>query len=686
VNRTRRGATERLYVPPVEHPPEPKNVVRQRARDRARLLGGLLVVVLTSIAGRGTWLALRPVDRVVERGNELRYDEIVMPADRGEVFDRNGRRMAVTVDTPSIAVDPSLIPAERRDDLATTLSGILDRPRDEILEKLLRKGSGADAAPGSAHYAKLASLVHPSVAAKIEDLHEPAVWSHRDPHRYYPEETLGSQLLGFVDASGKGQVGVEEALDSELRGGTFVVQRRRDRKGIDVDRPAAVDRLANHGRDLHLTIDRQIQHIAEQALAGVVTVSAPVATSALVVDVKTGDVLAMANYPTFNPNNVGDVPDGRKNHIVADAIEPGSVFKPFTMAAALEEKLVTPESKIDCESGLWVIGRSRIRDDHPHGVVPLAEVMKYSSNIGSAKLAFKVGAKKFIDYLHGFGFGSRTGIPLPGERLGRIRDPELIKPIELATTAFGQGTTATPLQLAMGIAAIANDGVRMKPRLVSHVVDAHGVTEWAQPPTPVARPISAETAQIVRDQMVLVTEDGGTGTRARVAGYKVGGKTGTAQKVKGGRYSEARISSFVGFIPADDPVLTIVVIVDEPTQGSKYGGIAAAPAWSQIAEQSLRYLGVQPNPELLAEAKPAKPKALVAAPPTTTPAEPLHLAWDGGGWNMPDLKGRPMREVLAGLQGSGLRLDLHGSGRAVSQQPPVGARIPPGSEISVVFQ
>jgi cell division protein FtsI (penicillin-binding protein 3) len=315
--------------------------------------------------------------------------------------------------------------------------------------------------------------------------------------------------------------------------------------------------------------------------------------------------------------------------------------------------------------------------------------MKYSSNIGVAKLAFKMGAGTFVDYLHKFGFGSETGIPLPGERSGRIRDPEEIKPIELATTAFGQGTTATPIQLAMGIATIANGGVRMKPRLVTRVEDYYGVPDRVIKPAVAERAVSEETARKTREMMALVTEAGGTGTRARVPGYVVAGKTGTAQKVKDGRYSEARIGSFVGFVPADDPVIAVVVIVDEPTQGSRYGGIAAAPAFAEIAGQTLRHLGVPPDPALLAEAGEADPEPEPVTGDETTvedEEESLRLAWNGDTWTMPDLTGRSRRDVLVGLQSAGLKLELSGSGSAVAQKPSPGEILAPGSSVSVVFQ
>lgn len=375
-----------LELPKVQVPVESRSSVRRRARSRGQMVGAAIVLALSGLSARGAWLCIEPNDRVMHLGSMQRYDQVTLRARRGEILDREGRRLATSVDTPTVAVDPAVIAEkpEQIDELAQTLSNILDMPVAEIAEKLRRPG----------RYVKLAARVHPKIAAKIDALDVAGLWTHRDPHRYYPEETLASQVVGFVDATGAGRSGLEQALDDSLRGGSVVVQRRRDRKGLDVDRPAAVDLSANQGMDVHTTLDRQIQHIAEDALMDIVTESQPVSASAVVIDVATGDILALANVPEFNPNAMPDDAEPRKNHIVADAIEPGSVFKPFTISAALETGTVTPDTKIDCESGYYQIGRAHIRDDHPHGILTIGEVMKYSSNIGVAKMAFKMGVRR----------------------------------------------------------------------------------------------------------------------------------------------------------------------------------------------------------------------------------------------------------------------------------------------------
>jgi len=661
--------TPRSAVPMVTGPVELRAAVRRRARSRVRVLGALFGVALAGIAVRGVLLCTAPAERTVAANAVQRWGSVTLRAPRGDILDRHGRRLATTVDAPAIVVDPALVRPDQIDDLAAEVSEILGLEAAEVAERMSR----------DSRYAVLATDVHPAVVDRIVRLDHPALWVHHDPRRYYPEGTLASQALGFVDAAGNGRQGLEASLDEYLQGGVTVVQRRRDRRGQSVDGPID-DPWRDRGMDVRTTLDRNIQRITEEALARVVLESAPEAVYATVVDVRTGDVLALANLPTYNPNAIDEDPFPRRNHVVQDAVEPGSVLKPFTLAAAIEEGLVTEDTLVDCNNGSWNIGRTRIRDDHPHGVVTATEVLKYSSNIGSAKMALDIGPDKFLSYVRGFGFGARTGVTLPGERGGKVRDAERIKPIELATTAYGQGMTVTQLQLAMAVAAIANDGVLMRPRLVTEVVDADGTPAWQQRPDTVRRVVSSETAKAVGRMMVTVTEPGGTATRAKVPGYLVAGKTGTAEKVEDGKYTDARIGSFVGFVPADDPVLAIVVTVDEPTKGSRYGGIVAAPAFAEIAEGALRVLGVTPDPALGG----VDDDALAAITPLDV--DPVRLAWEHDGWTVPDFTGRPIREVLVGLQGAGVDVHVEGTGHAIAQKPAPGERVTLGDTVSVVFR
>ncbi|TNE88581.1 MAG: PASTA domain-containing protein [Deltaproteobacteria bacterium] len=664
--------SDRLYVPPVPIPVESPELVRARARSRTRALGALFAAVLVGIGVRGATLCLSPDPQTIRQASVQRWGQVTIRERRGEVLDREGRRLATSLDTPSVAVDPMSVREEDRVGLARDLARILELDEHEMLEKLSRES----------RYQRLKSKVHPAVARAIAELDHPAVWTHRDARRYYPEGQLASQILGFVDSKGVGRGGLEKAMDPYLDGGQLVVQRRRDRRGLGVDAEEAEHR-PDAGMTVHTTLDRSIQRAAERALDGVVERHAPKAAFAVVIDVDTGDILALANRPTFNPNALDTDPAPRRNHAVQDAIEPGSVMKPFTIAAAVEEGLIDEMSPVDCEGGAYYIGRTRIRDDHPHGVVTATEVLKYSSNIGSAKQALAIGADRFIDYFEAFGFGEPTGIELPGERSGALRNPAKIRPIELATTSYGQGMTVTGLQLAMATASLANDGKLMKPRLVSEITDADGLTAWTMKPTVVRQAVSAETAHKLARMMVSVTEQGGTATRARVEGYKVAGKTGTAEKVENGTYGAGRIGSFMGFLPADRPEVAIVVTVDEPTQGSRYGGIVAAPAFAEIGAEAMRVLGVEPDPPEETE----EAERLAEVPVTDTLADDgLVLTRDGDGWELPDLRGRPVREVLASLQASGLKVALEGSGMAVAQSPAPGTPIREGELVAVVFQ
>jgi cell division protein FtsI (penicillin-binding protein 3) len=674
------GAGGRIAVPTVEARAEAPSAVLARARRRTTLLAGVVVVALGAIGVRAASLCVVPSDVTVTRGSSQRWEQMVLRARRGSIYDRTGAPLVVSVDTPTVVLDPELsmeLEDHDRAALARRLSRLLGIPVPAILEKMARPG----------RYARLATKVHPKIAADVADIGSRAVFLESDQRRYYTEGALAGHVLGFVDGAGEGKTGLEAGLDPWLRGSSALLQRRRDRHGLDVDRLRDVDRVSTAGMDVHLTLDRRIQHIAERALDNVMERSKPAAAMAIVLDPRTGDVLALANTPAYNPNALPDDQALMRNRSVLDEFEPGSVLKPFVAAAALEEGKVRLDTLVNCENGRWAVGRSRIGDDHPHGSITVSEVIKYSSNIGSAKLAFQLGAETYLDYLHRFGFGHPTGVELPHERPGRVRKAATIKPIELATTSYGHGMTATALQLVSAMGTLANEGVRMRPRLVSRIVDEDGVPVEIHEPEILDRVVSPRTAREITDAMVTVTERGGTATRARVPGYLVAGKTGTAWKHEGGRYTDGRIGSFVGFVPADDPKLAIVVVVDDVRQGSRYGGIAAAPAFAEIAAHSLRYLGVEPNPELLAAERAAAPKPRRApAAPEVAPPPRAPLTLVDAAWRLPDLTGRTMREALAALQGTELQLELVGSGRVASMDPPPGAHATPGSAVRIHFQ
>ena len=337
-----------ITVPHVEGFVEPYEVVRRRAQARISGIRYLFVFVLAAMGVRGVQLCIDPDERIIAAGSTQRWEQMRLKAVRGHIFARDGRSLAASVNTPNVVVDPSLVHPNEVEALADTVGGILGKQSSEVASLLSKPG----------RYAKVASRVHPEIADKIRRMRHRAVFTESDSRRYYPELGLASHVLGFVSSDGDGQMGLEKSMDEYLRGSTVLLQRRRDRKGLDVDRFREIDRTSPKGMDVFTTIDRQIQHYAELALADITERFEPKGAMAVVVEVDSGDILALANAPTYNPNSVGDAADPRRNRAVQDAFEPGSVIKPFLLGAALEEDIVTPSSLVDCEGGAWYVGRS----------------------------------------------------------------------------------------------------------------------------------------------------------------------------------------------------------------------------------------------------------------------------------------------------------------------------------------
>jgi cell division protein FtsI (penicillin-binding protein 3) len=393
----------------------------------------------------------------------------------------------------------------------------------------------------------------------------------------------------------------------------------------------------------------------------------------------------MANYPTFNPNAYSRYSLAQlRNHVVTDSFEPGSTFKVFTIAAALDSKTIKPTDVYNCENGVYRIADRTIHDDHPQSRLTVSEIIKYSSNIGSAKIGFKMGEETLSSYLRSFGFGSRTGVDLPGEAAGSLKKHWY--GVDLATISFGQGVSLSTMQLVSALSAVANGGNLMKPYLVQQITDDNGKVVQQFEPQIVRRVISQETAHNITKMMETVTGTGGTGTKAALEGFRVAGKTGTAQKADPvtHTYSQSkRIGSFVGFVPADKPKLTIAVIIDEP-QGVKYGGVVAAPAFREIAQNSLAYLKIQPNMPTTHIAKTTDKKT---APPEEVDetAEEDSEEITASGEIMPNFRGMSMRRVMQVMEKRGINIKLMGSGQAAEQSPPPGHKIREVKEVWVKF-
>ena len=657
-------------------PAEEPEVVLERAYWRLAGLRAAVLLALFVMALRAGLLMLVPDERLQAKAAVQFRESVTVQGVRGEVLARDGAVLATTVDMPSLHADPSRIQPEDIDRLATELSGLLGTSRVRI-EAKLRMSERQDVT--------LAPRISPDLLPAVRALAPRVVlWSRDVPTRYYPGRSLAAQVLGVVSRSGRGLEGLERSLDRHLRGDTFAFMQQRDRKGRAISTSTGVRQLAAPGDTVVLTLDRGIQRAAEEALDGIVEKSEPESAMAIVMDVETGAVLAMANRPTTNPNDPMRQSAAFRNHAVTDAVEPGSVLKPFIVAMALEDGEYRATTPVDCENGFWRVGRIPIRDDHPHRRVSVEEVIKYSSNIGTAKMALHLGADRVIGGLKDFGFASRTGVGLPGEARGFLRAPDTVKRIELATTSYGQGMTATAMQLAAALAALGNGGERMQPWIVSEIRDRVGEVQMRNRPRSLGRVVSEETAAVVVGMMESVLEDGGTGTLARVPGYSAAGKTGTAQKVVDGAYSPtARIASFFGLVPAESPKLAIVVMVDTPTEGSRYGGLVAGPAFSEIARRSMRYLGV---PEDRPLDRPAAVSVSETGDDSVATLAPELIWADDSGLRMPDLAGLSMRDALVAIDGAGLELALLGSGHVLTQDPAAGKVIHPGDRLELKFQ
>ena len=526
---------------------------------------------------------------------------------------------------------------------------------------------------GSQPFVWLARQASPREATATEQLGLRGVGQVAERRRFYPHGSLGAHVLGFVGVDSKGLEGLEQRLDRFIQGEAQSLVVARDAHGREISK-SGVQRGPVQGGRVELALDGDIQAITERELAAGVASAKAAGGAAIVLDPWTGEVLALANVPTFNPNDPGNWQDRRwrdrvRNRAITDPYEPGSTFKAVLAAAALEEHVVKPSEMFFCENGHFQVGKWTVHDAHPHGWLSFAEVIQYSSNIGAAKVGDRLGRERYHQYLRAFGFGSRTGIELPGETAGILRPAESWARIDLATHSFGQGVSVTPVQMAVAFAAIANGGNVMRPFVVRRIVTPSGETVLENEPAIVRRVIRPETAHLTIELLRrAVEEEGGTGARARLDDFPVAGKTGTAQKVNpGGRgYSSKRIGSFVGIVPADQPRLVILVLIDEPGGGSSYGGVVAAPVFRAIATAALRGLGVQ-APVTQAASAPVPIAVGAAAPPPPAAIVPPDA--------MPSFVGLSLREALARAQVEGWNVRTSGIGYVAAQDPPPGSRL-----------
>jgi cell division protein FtsI (penicillin-binding protein 3) len=610
---------------------------------------------------------------------------------RGAIVDRNGHPLAVSVDTDSIYAVPQDIddPARTAAALGRALS--LDAAARKELQNQLEKTRA---------FVWVRRKVDPAVARAVRGLQLEGVGFLTENRRYYPQRELAAHVIGYVGLDNTGMSGIEYALESSIRGQAAKVV-----IPVDARRRALehTEKPSTEGHTVVLTIDESIQHVVEKELERSVQETGAVAGVAVAMDPRTGEILALANRPTFNPNKFGSYPSSRwRNRAVTDAFEPGSVFKIITAAAGLEEKVVDPDEVIDCGNGYLEVAGIRINDHRVFDHLTFRDVMSKSSDVGVARVAQRLGRDNFARYIRAFGFGAPTGVELPGESGGLLRPANRWSALSLPTLSFGQEIGVTALQMTAAVAAVANGGYLMKPIIVRQIEDSQGRIVRETRPTAVRRVLDASTADTLTDVLRGVVLRG-TGHRAAIPGYSVAGKTGTAQKVdSSGRYSMIdHVASFVGFVPASQPALVVLVSLDTPRGPANEGGDVAAPLFARIAEPALRRLAAAPDdaervlratglrmedvhraayrPPALDEARRAGAEfALAQARAAVGQAPPPLGARGAEPGLMPDLRGTSAREGATAAARLGLIVELRGSGRVARQTPEPGAEVEAG--------
>ena len=554
------------------------------APGRSRFVVLLLLGSFLVLLGRSFYLQGFQNDFLQKKG-ESRYERTIeVSATRGRILDRHGDVLAVSTPVKAIWAipeDAGLKPAEARQ-----LAGLLDMDVRELNRKLASERD----------FVFVKRQVPPDVADKVEALKLRGIHEQTEYRRYYPSGDVMAHLLGFTGVADEGQEGVELAMNGLLMGKPGSRRVIKDRRGQIVEDVESI-RAPQEGKDVTLALDAKIQYLAHSLLKQAIGEHKAKAGGVVVLDVRTGEVLALANMPTYNPNNRVRLAGAQlRNRAFTDTFEPGSTFKPFTAALALEKGKFRFDTPIQTAPGRLTIGSATIHDAHPHGVLTLAEVIQKSSNVGAAKVALSFAPEEMWQTFAGLGFGAPLKLGFPGEVGGRLRPAKSWRPIEQATMSYGHGISVTLIQMARAYMAFARDGDLVPLSLTR--VDA--------PPVASATVFSGQTAREVRAMLEMAVQPGGTAPKAQIPGYRVAGKTGTAHKLDGGTYADKYVSSFIGFAPASDPRLVVAVMIDEPSAGKHYGGDVAAPVFAQIMAGALRTLGVpqdQPlKPLIMAEA------------------------------------------------------------------------------------
>ena len=704
------------------------------SKNRLYVLGAFLLLWFGGVSVRLVQLQIVRYGDWLQRAQRQQQRTVEVAPRRGVIYDRNGHELAMSINVDSVFAVPSEIPDPNT--TAHLLARVLNVDADEILAHLRSSRS----------FCWVARKVDAETGERIRAMNLRGIYFQKESKRFYPKRELAAQVLGYVGLDDEGLGGIEHGFDDELRGkpGRMLVSLDARRRSL-----GRVEKEPEPGENIVLTIDQNIQYIVERELEAAMQQTHAEAGTVIVQNPRTGEILALANRPTFNPNNFRNVsPQALKNRAVSDIYEPGSTFKIVTISGALEEKLTTPEEVVDCQMGSIVINGMRIHDHKPYGLLSVSDVIANSSDVGAIKVGLRLGNERFYNYIRGFGFGSLTGIELPGETRGMTKPVNRWSKVSIGAISMGQEIGISAVQLVSMMSSIANDGIYTPPRVIAGVLPPKSVP---QPvvfhPAAQKRVISTLTAAEMRKMLERVVLFG-TGKKAILDGYSAAGKTGTAQKVdpNTGAYSKTKyIGSFAGFAPINSPAITVVVILDSAV-GPHQGGQVAAPVFERIAQQTLAYLNVPhdvdispkrlqmlasireqdleedspdrlggglevaqneappapavPDPPAAAQAK-IQPVAMVAKqqpappspqPPTASEPPPAKVSPGGtvvlevgNGVVVPSLLGKPLRSAVEVAAQAGLEIEAIGTGVAREQSPPPGSRLAPGARVSVRF-
>ncbi|MCX6549974.1 MAG: penicillin-binding transpeptidase domain-containing protein [Acidobacteria bacterium] len=641
-------------------------------RSRVLVTAVLFIVWAVCIEATLVWIQVYRHDFYQERATNQANRTTTLEPRRGDIVDRQGRTLALSVDADSICAIPRDVarPDQEVAAVCDALGDCTPQERETFVQRLSQKKRA---------FAYLRRQVPLASSARVTALKLAGIFTKPEPKRYYPNRELAAHVLGYLGVDNKGLGGIEQAYNSKISGtpGTILVETDAHHHAF-----SRVERSPVPGDTLELTIDANLQHVAERELHAGVVANRAAGGSVIVMDPRTGEILALANEPTFNPNAIREYSEeSRRNRGVQEIYEPGSTFKVVTASAAMEEHLYSLSDPVDASAGVWRSGTRIVREasNHNYGVLSFMDVIVKSSNVGAIKIGLGLGAERLGRYVRRFGFGTRVFGDLPGETPGMLADPSTWSTSTLASVSMGYEIGVTPMQMVAAVSSVANGGVLLQPRIVRAL--RHGALRTDVAPVELRRTINADTAATLVEIMEQVVERG-TGRAAMIPGYTVAGKTGTARKVINGRYSQSDYhASFVGFVPSRQPAIAMLVVIDSPHAGKFYGGDVAAPVFKAIAAAAMRHLGIpqtlNPIPPVLVRASAAEPTGPEFVPAAGMGGSP-RLNVVTGPPTVPDVRGLAAREAVRRLALLGLVARLTGDGVVIDQDPAAGTPLESG--------